>query len=359
MQAVESKGTRRVPRRGREQKAVKCVAWDLDNTLWDGVLLEDENVTLRDGVREIVETLDGRGILQSVASKNDPERATAKLREFGLNDYFLYPQISWNSKASSIRNIAAALNIGLDAVAFIDDQPFERDEVNFSLKEVLCIDAVELCGLLKRPELIPRFITEDSKLRRAMYQSDIRRDRAEGEFVGPKEEFLATLGMKFTIAAARGEDLMRAEELTVRTNQLNTTGYTYSYDELREFVDSERHLLFIAGLEDRYGSYGKIGLALVEFVGGVWVIKLLLMSCRVMSRGVGTIMLNYLLRRAKQRGARLQAEFVRTDRNRMMFVTYKLGGFKEVSRDGDLVVLEHDLTQIQPFPEYVALNVAV
>ena len=159
MQVVESKGTRRVPRRGREQKAVKCVAWDLDNTLWDGVLLEDENVTLRDGVREIVETLDGRGILQSVASKNDPERATAKLREFGLNDYFLYPQISWNSKASSIRNIAAALNIGLDAVAFIDDQPFERDEVNFSLKEVLCIDAVELCGLLKRPELIPRFIT--------------------------------------------------------------------------------------------------------------------------------------------------------------------------------------------------------
>ena len=86
----------------------------------------------------------------------------------------------------------------------------------------------------------------------------------EREFVGTNEEFLATLGMIFTIAPAGEEDLQRAEELTVRTNQLNSTGYTYSYEELDALRESPDHLLLVATLADRFGSYGKIGLALVE-----------------------------------------------------------------------------------------------
>jgi FkbH-like protein len=343
--------------KSEDKKLVKCVAWDLDNTLWDGVLLEDAHVTLRESVAEIVKALDDRGILQSIASKNDYARAMAKLEELGLREYFLYPQINWNSKASSVKSIAASLNIGLDALAFIDDQPFERDEVNFSLPEVLCIDASDAHDLLERPEFTPRFITEDSRARRLMYLSDMERNQAEGEFLGPKEEFLATLGMRFDISPAREEDLKRAEELTVRTNQLNTTGYTYSYDQLHDFLESERHLLLVASLEDKYGSYGKIGLALVECGREVWVVKLLLMSCRVMSRGVGTIMINYLLGVARSRNVRLQAEFLSTDRNRMMYVTYKFANFKEVKRDGAFVLFENDLTRIQPFPEYVHVEV--
>ena len=112
-----------------KQKAVKCVVWDLDNTVWDGVLLEDERVSLKTSVPNIIRTLDRRGILQSVASKNNPATAMAKLQEFGLADHFLYPQISWNSKATSIQSIVSSINIGIDSVAFIDDQPFEREEV--------------------------------------------------------------------------------------------------------------------------------------------------------------------------------------------------------------------------------------
>ena len=336
--------------------AVKCVVWDLDNTVWDGILLEDPEVRLRPEVPHLLKTLDERGILCSIASRNDPETAFAKLRELGLDEYFLYPQINWNSKAASIAQIAKDLNLALDAFAFVDDQPFEREEVAFSHPGVLCVDSEALDDLLDRPEFNPRFITEDSRLRRRMYQADVARNSEEAEFVGPKEEFLATLGMIFTLAPCREEDLKRAEELTVRTHQLNTTGYTYSYEELDLLRQSPNHELLIASLEDRHGAYGKIGLSLVEKGADVWTVKLLLMSCRVMSKGVGTIMIHHLLRRAKEAGVRLRAEFVSNDRNRQMLITYRFAGFKEVARMGDVAILENDFSALQPPPPYVDLR---
>lgn len=337
--------------------AAKLVVWDLDNTLWRGVLLEGDRVALADGVVEVICELDARGILQSLASKNDAALAMAKLTEFGLADYFLYSQINWNSKAVSIREIANAINIGLDAVVFIDDQAFEREEVRFSLPQVRCIDAADLPRLLALPEMMPRFITEDSRLRRQMYLSDIKRQQAEGEFTGPNEEFLATLGMHLTIAPALEADLRRAEELTLRTNQLNTTGYTYTYEELNELCQSERHKVLVCGLTDKYGTYGKIGLAVIEYGQRQWLVKLLLMSCRVMTRGVGTILINCILRMARSAGVGVKAEFIPNDRNRMMYVAYKFAGFKETGRDGNVVILENDCSWIQGLPSYADIEV--
>ncbi|MBD2201838.1 HAD-IIIC family phosphatase [Calothrix sp. FACHB-1219] len=336
-----------------DKKVIKCVVWDLDNTLWHGVLLEDEKVYLRRDILNIIHSLDKRGILQSVASKNDCETAIAKLAEFGLKDYFLYPQINWNSKAASIKEIAKLLNIGIDAIAFVDDQLFELEEVKFSVPEILCINADKIGNILDMAVMNPRFLTEDSAMRRLMYLSDIERQNAEKDFVGTAEEFLATLNINFTISLAQEEDLQRAEELTLRTNQLNTTGYTYSYDELNNFRNSKNHKLLIASLEDKYGSYGKIGLVLIECQADIWKIKLLLMSCRVMSRGVGTVMLNYVMSLAKNNNVRLLAEFVSNNRNRMMYISYKFAGFKEVANNDSLIVLENDLTRIQPVPAYI------
>ena len=345
----------------QEKQSIKCVVWDLDDTVWDGILLEDPEVRVRPDVVEILKALDERGILHSIASRNDHDAAMARLREHGLEEYFLYPQINWNSKAASIAQIAKDINIGLDAIAFVDDQPFEREEVAFSHGKVLCLDSRQLEGLLDRPEFTPRFITEDSKVRRRMYLADIRRNREEAEFVGPTEEFLATLGMVFTIAPAREADLQRAEELTVRTHQLNTTGYTYSYEELEELSRSTRHKLLVASLTDRHGTYGKIGLTLIEYGPEVWpkvwTIKLLLMSCRVMSKGVGSILLNYIMTLAREAGVRLRAEFVSNGRNRQMLITYKFAGFKEIGREGETAILENDLTLIQPFPGYVDVRI--
>jgi FkbH-like protein len=346
------------PSAAAKPKTVKCVVWDLDHTVWDGILLEDEAVELRPGVRELLQALDERGILQSIASRNDRERALARLHSLGIAEYFLHPQIDWSAKGQNVARIAEKLNLGLDTFLFIDDQPFEREEVAFACPAVRTVDAADLAGLLDRPELNPEFITGDSRRRRRMYMADIERQQAEESFDGPSEEFLRTLEMRFTLGPCGEDDLQRAEELTVRTNQLNTTGYTYGYDELNAFRASPGHILLVAGLEDRYGTYGKIGLALVEKTEpALWTVKLLLMSCRVMSRGVGTIMMSHLMRLAKDAGARLRAEFLPNGRNRMMEVTYRFGGFREVECRGDLVVFEHPLDAIAPFPDYVRVEV--
>jgi FkbH-like protein len=331
--------------------AVKCVVWDLDNTLWEGVLLEGDAVRLRDEVVATIRELDGRGILHSIASRNDAEAAQAKLRELELADLFVAPQISWGPKSAAVAEVARELNIATDSLAFVDDDPFERDEVRATHPDVLCIDASEAGAIAGWAELTPRFVTEDSRRRRAMVQAEI--ERKSDEAVMAPADFLASIGLTLTIGAARPDDLARVEELTLRTNQLNSTGYTYSYDELASLVDSDRHRLWIAGLDDRYGAYGKIGLALVELHDDSWLLRLLLVSCRVMARGVGSVLLTHVLSEAERAGTRLQAEFVRTDRNRPMYVMLRMAGFQVVGRGSEVTLLEHDLSAIPSIPDHV------
>jgi FkbH-like protein len=349
--AVE--GTR--PARPKDGQ-VKCVVWDLDNTVWDGILLEGGDVRVRPEAATLIRTLDQRGILNSVASRNDRDAAMAALERAGLTEFILCPQINWNAKSDSVAAVASALNIGLDAIAFVDDQEFERDEVRFRHPRVLCYDAADVASLADRPEFTPKFVTGETSQRRHMYASGFERDHAEQEFAGTNEEFLATLGMVMTIAPATVGDLRRAEELTIRTNQLNSTGVTYSYADLETMLASPRHLLLVAGLDDRYGSYGKIGLALAETSGPDWTLKLLLMSCRVMSRGVGTVLLHHVMRRANAAGARLLAEFVPTDRNRVMYVTYRFAGFTEHAERDGVHILAGPAGEVPEPPGYLRLN---
>lgn len=334
----------------KTEKKIKCVVWDLDNTIWDGTLLEDPNVSIKKEAIDIIKELDRRGILQSVSSKNEYQLAFDKLKEFEIHQFFLYPQINWTVKSSSLQNIADSLNIHINTFAFIDDQAFEREEVNYTHPEVMCIDAKNMSDILTMPMFQPRFITEDSKQRRVLYMTDIERKTDEDNWTGPSESYLASLNMKFNIRLATESDLQRAEELTIRTHQLNATGYTYSYEELDQFRTSNDHLLFVSSLEDKFGTYGTIGLTLVQCNDDCWCIKLLLMSCRVMSRGVGSIMINYLKNKAKKQNVDLFAEFVPTDRNRMMYMTYKFSNFKEFSENNNLVVLKCDLHSNASFP---------
>ncbi|MBY8885304.1 HAD-IIIC family phosphatase [Streptomyces sp. PTM05] len=339
------------------QGRIKCVVWDLDNTLWDGVLLEDGEVTVRPGVIEHIRRLDAMGVLHSVASKNDHETAMAKLRELGLEEMFLAPRIGWNPKSESLRQLAEKLNLGLDAFAFVDDQDFELAEMAYSLPQVTRVNAADIDTELVKPDYRPRFVSDESAQRREMYRSQLERDEVREEFTGTNEEFLASLEMVFTIAPAAREDLQRAEELTIRTNQLNSTGRTYSYDELDALRESPDHLLLVATLTDRFGSYGKIGLALVDRSGPDWRLNMMLMSCRVMSRGVGSVLLNHLMERAREAGAGLVADFVPTGRNRMMQITYAFSGFREVAKDGDRQLLAADLDRAQEQPGYVTVRV--
>ncbi|MFI9504581.1 HAD-IIIC family phosphatase [Nocardia sp. NPDC052566] len=337
-------------------RPIKCVVWDLDHTLWDGVLLENAAITeLAPGIRETLAALDERGILHSIASRNDPGLAMAKLTELGIADYFLHPQIGWRNKSASIAAVAELLDIGIDALAFVDDQPMERDEVAFTHPEVRCYDATAAATLPEHAEFQPKFVTADARRRRHMYRSGIERTRAEEQFAGTNEQFLATLGMRFTIGPAGREDIGRAEELVVRTNQLNSTGIMYSAEELAACTESEDHLLLMADLDDNYGTYGQIGLALVEIADGEWRLKLLLMSCRVISRGVGTVLLNHVMRLAQAAGARLIAEYVPTERNRIMYITYRFANFTELGERDGVTLLAAPPTPAPPPPSYLTL----
>jgi FkbH-like protein len=338
-------------------KEVKCVVWDLDNTIWSGTLLESGTVNLKPKIKEIVSELDSRGILQSIASKNNFDDAMNKLKEVGIDQYFLYPEINWNPKSDSIANIRRNLDIGMDTILFVDDDPFERDEVSTSLPEIETMDAMGYVSLLGKKRCNPRFITDDSRRRRSLYVENIKRNKEEEEFKGPKEAFLASLNMKFIITEASEEDLMRAEELTIRTNQLNATGRTYDYDELKAILESERHKLYVCELADKYGSYGKIGLALVETTSECWFLRMLLMSCRVISRSVGSVLLTYIIRGAGKHGKRLLADFVQTERNRKMYATYRFSNFSEVFNDGKgNIVFENNASALPEFPQYIDIS---
>jgi len=338
------------------ESPIKCIVWDLDETLWRGTLLEGGADALAPGVEAVMRALDDRGILQSIASKNDHDVAWGQIEALGIADFFLFPQIGWWSKASAIEKIADQLGIGLEAIALVDDQPAERDEVAYLLPQVSLFDPAQLSALLDEPRLIPRFITSETRHRRSMYRADIERADAGDRFAGPRDAFLATLTMQMHIRRASADDLERAEELTIRTNQLNTTGRHYSYDELAALIESPDHLVLVAQLDDRYGSSGTIGLALVDLGPDNWTVRLLIMSCRVVSRGVGTVFLLHLLQRAQASGVRLRASYVPTARNKPMLVTFRLAGFRQIAEDEDGQLLEHDFARMPGLPAYVKVT---
>lgn len=336
-------------------KEIKCVVWDLDNTVWNGILTEDENVILREEVKKAIIELDQRGILNSISSKNNYDDAMKKLEEFGISEYFLYSEINWNPKSSSIEKIVKNLNIGADTILFVDDSDFERNEVQSVYPEVMIDDGSDIKALLSHERLNPKFITIDAKMRRQMYLESIERKNSEDNFIGTNEEFLKSIDMRFSIHEATKEDLIRVQELTIRTHQLNSTGITYSFDELDEIRKSENHKLYVCELTDKFGSYGKIGIALVE-TGKDWHLKLLLMSCRVMNRGVGTVLLSYIMTCAKKSGTHLLADFKQTDKNKMMYITYKFSNFKERKNDRNgNILFENDLSIIPKIPKYITL----
>jgi methoxymalonate biosynthesis protein len=308
---------------------VKCLVWDLDNTLWQGTLLEDDEVRLAEEVREVIETLDARGILQSVASKNDFDLAWGRLEQLGVAEYFVHPRISWGPKSEAVTGIAADLSFALTAIAFIDDLPSERAEVSSRAPEVRCYDAGQVLSLPGLPEFSPAVVTIDARRRRQMYQASFRRDAERESYAGPDEDFLRSLELVMAIKRADDDDLSRVEELTLRTSQMNATGVHYSDEVLRGLLTDPGHEVLTVTMSDRFGPHGAVGVMLLEYHPSVWHLRLLATSCRVVSFGAGAVILNWLADQAARAGAHLAADFRRTDRNRMMDIAYRFAGFSD------------------------------
>ncbi|MGY1456424.1 HAD-IIIC family phosphatase [Streptomyces sp. SS8] len=316
--------------RSRTTPQVKVVVWDLDNTLWDGALVEGSDGTPRPSAVRVIHDLDRRGVLQSVASKNDEAVAMPVLEAAGLAGFFLCPEISWSPKSDAMERIAASLNVATDTMLFVDDDPFERAEVASRHPEVRCLDSRDVGTLLTRDDIpAADSLPAGSASRRELYRREERRRARESSFAGTKSEFLASLNLRLAIRDARPADLARAAELTARTNQLNTTGIAFSREELGALAADPGHLVLVLDLVDDFGDYGTIGVVVVRVTDREMRLRLFLLSCRVMGRNLVPAIVAELAETASRRGVPLTADFVGTEVNRPMYVTYRFAGFRE------------------------------
>jgi FkbH-like protein len=293
----------------------KCVVWDLDNTLWDGTLIEDgpERLRLKPGVVEILQLLDSRGVLISAASKNNPDDALSVLRKFGIEDYFLFPQISWEPKSQSVQRIADSLNIGIDALLFVDDSSFEREEVKSVCPGIMTLDALDYRSITNRPDCqLP--VTEESRNRRLFYREQEQRQTAQKDFSGDYKTFLRNSNLCLRIRPLTRETLERVHELTQRTNQMNFSGNKYSRDQLEEFLKTPGLDTYVLDCEDRFGSYGTVGFCLMNRSEARMTD--LMFSCRVQGKRVEHEFVSHLIRKYREGGApTLLVDYRRTKKN--------------------------------------------
>jgi len=281
----------------------KVVVWDLDHTIWDGILLEDgpEGVTVKPGIREMIEALDARGILQSVASKNNHDEAVAALAHHGLLDFMLAPQISWGPKSAALSRIAETLNLGLDSFVFIDDQPFERGEVGEAHPSVTVLADTEALSLLERPQFdVP--VTPESRGRRALYAVEAARALAAESAAGDMDQFLRGCDLVLSITRLSPEDGERVYELSQRTNQLNIAATRYSRDDIAAMLSNSNGAeAWTLRCADRFGDYGLIGFAYGDPKTGH--IRDFFMSCRVQRKRVEAAFFAWLAARYETAGA--------------------------------------------------------
>jgi FkbH-like protein len=265
---------------------VKCVIWDLDDTVWTGTLVEDgiDGLKLNTAAVETMRVLDSRGILNSVASKNDDALAREALRHFAIDDLILHPQINWGPKSDSIRRIADALNINIDTFAFVDDQPFERAEVGASLPPVRLFTPEDIENFPGLPAFdVP--VTAESRVRREMYRIEESRHVAASAAKTDYLSFLQSCGIVLEILPVTAENSERVYELTQRTNQLNVTGARFTREEIEKFMggtNDQRAL--VMRCKDKFGDYGIIGCCfLLEKEARI---EAFFMSCRVQRKRV-------------------------------------------------------------------------
>lgn len=275
---------------------VKCVVWDLDNTLWNGILVEDgiDELSLKQGICDIIRTFDERGILQSLISKNDHGQAMEALKRFQIDDYFLYPQISWEPKSEGIEAIARHLNIGTDSILFIDDSKFERDQVKAVYPLVRAVDALDYTEILKMDEC-QGTITAEGKGRRKLYQTEAERADASEAFGSDYLAFLRDAKIVVAIGPMNEENFERVHELTQRTNQMNFSGNRYDRDVLKRIAANPFLETYVLSCEDRFGSYGIVGFCIVD--PREPRVTDLMFSCRVQSKRIEHAFLSYVLRK--------------------------------------------------------------
>lgn len=341
-------------------KKVKCVAWDLDNTIWDGTFVESEpeKLALRPDVLKTIRALDDRGIIQIAVSKNTESEVKPTLDRLGLSEWFVALFINWKPKSQNLQAAAELLNINIDTFALIDDSSFEREEVRYSLPMVRVfreVDAYwgEVSGdrggvdtvppaILSYPEFdVP--VTTESKKRRQMYKTEMQRKEASAQSAGDPLEFLRSCKLRARLFRPTDDAAMlRSYELLQRTNQLNLSGNRYNKDEFFDRLRNGNARCLAMSCADRFGDYGQVlylEASVTEDDPELLVVSEFALSCRVARKCVEAALAKRLLELFVADGVRsIELRGKRTDRNGLLIDSFRAAGFNDKSADGNLVL---------------------
>ena len=317
---------------------VKCVAWDLDNTLWSGIALEsgDGLPELDESALRLLDELAERGILNSITSQNPPDVLARVERHPRLAGRFLAPQVGWGRKSAALQRLAQQLNIGLETIVFVDDDPFERAEVAHTLGVVRTTTRAELAALLADPAF-GGGRTDESRRRAELYRAGEQRRAEAAAHGGSYDDFLRQCEIVATFAQATPDEADRLAELAARTNQFNSTRLVLDRQAFLDRIASPDHLVVSMRLRDRFADDGLVATAVVDrWRAARPVVKLLCVSCRTIGRGGAKLLLVALLRALRREGAEaLVVPCLLDDRNLPLRVALRDAGFTAERDPGD------------------------
>jgi len=324
----------------------KCLVVDADGTLWGGIVGDDGADGVRIGrsfpgsafyeFQQAILTLRDRGILLALCSKNDRGAVDAVFETRAADmplrlEHFAATRVNWTDKAQNIREIADELNIGLDSLVFVDDNPHEIALVGELLPAVHTIllpddpvgyrDVIESCDLFDTLTF-----SDEDRQRSDMYAAE--RLRAEEASSMSVDDYLRGLEMEVVVDRVDDRTIGRVAQLTQKTNQFNLTTRRYSESEIRGFVESGDRDVLAVRVRDRLGDSGIVGVAIVCHEADRSTIETFLMSCRVLGRGVEDALLVACLLASRRRGGRVAiGEFVPTPKNGRAADFYSSRGF--------------------------------
>jgi FkbH-like protein len=331
-------------------KSKKCLVLDLDNTLWGGVVGDDgvQNLILgRDhpvgeaflDFQRYVKDLQRRGVILAVCSKNDPENAKDGFSHpdslLKVEDFSAF-KANWNPKPENIREIAAELNIGLDSIVFVDDNPAERALVADQLPEVAVPEVgAEVSHFAVALEHEGYFevgkVVQDDVNRSAYYSSNTQRDALQARF-RDYGEFLASLEMTAEISVFSPVYLERITQLINKTNQFNLTTRRYTIAEVEAATQDPAFITLYGRLADRFGDNGLVSVLIGRVVDETVELDVWLMSCRVLNREMEFAMFDGLVEQCQARGIRkIVGVYIPSKKNSMVAGHYAGLGFTRVS----------------------------
>ncbi len=347
---------------GIKGRAKKCVVLDLDNTLWGGVIGDDglEGILLGEGdgtgeahlaFQRYLKRLQQRGIVLAVASKNEEAAARLPFEQhpemlLKMEDIAVF-RATWSDKASSIRDIAATLNIGLDSLVFFDDNPVERALVRAELPMVAVPevgeDPSQYREILDRALLFETVtFSEDDRARAEAYRQNAARSAAEASFTDVAG-FLSSLQMRGTVGELDEVNLPRFVQLLNKSNQFHLTTTRYNETQVRSFMADPARVCLYFRLEDRFGDNGLISTVILELpknAGEPVFIDTWAMSCRVLARGMEQFIMAEIQARAARIGARVVGRYIPTAKNTLVRGLYERLGLRHVSDEGDSTLWE-------------------